>query len=77
MVDRARGPLAEGSPQSAYGRVGGRVWLVVLPLLFLFTAKEIVPTLPRPASRDLGLFLESTAGQDFMRGRGAGSPFCW
>ncbi len=57
---------APRSPRT--GRVGGRVWLVVLPLFFLFTAKEIVPTLPRPASRDLGLFLESTAGQDFMSG---------
>ncbi len=50
------------------GRVGGRVWLVIVPLLFAFTAKEIVPSLPRPGSRDLGLFVESTAGHDFLSG---------
>lgn len=57
---------APRSPRT--GRVGGKVWLVIVPLIFAFAAEDIVPSLPRPASRDLGLFLESTAGQDFVHG---------
>jgi hypothetical protein len=54
------------SPRS--GRVGGRVWLVLIPLIVVVGAKQFIPGLPHPASRDLGSFLSSDAGQSFMSG---------
>jgi membrane protease YdiL (CAAX protease family) len=57
------------SPQSPRsGRTGGRLWLILIPLIVAFGAKELIPTLPHPASRDLGAFLGSNAGQTFMHG---------
>jgi CAAX protease family protein len=57
------------SPRS--GRVGGRVWLVLIPLIVVVGAKQFIPGLPHPASRDLGSFLSSDAGQSFMSGNWA------
>ena len=57
---------APRSPRT--GRRGGRVWWVLLPLIVAFGAKDILPSLPHPAARDLGLFLESATGQNFMSG---------
>jgi uncharacterized protein len=54
------------SPRS--GRVGGRVWLVLVPLVILFALEGLIPSPPVPADRDLSLFLESTIGQDFLEG---------
>ena len=57
------------APQSPRtGRRGGRVWWVLLPLILLFVAEEFLPILPTPAARDLGLFLGSHAGQQFLSG---------
>jgi membrane protease YdiL (CAAX protease family) len=53
------------------GRRGGRLWLVVIPLMFALAAEELLPTLPTPATRDLGLFLGSHAGQSFLAGNWA------
>jgi membrane protease YdiL (CAAX protease family) len=53
------------SPRS--GRVGGRVWLVVIPLILAFAAEELVPSL-YSGNRDLGSFFGSDAGQAFMKG---------
>jgi membrane protease YdiL (CAAX protease family) len=53
------------SPRS--GRIGGKVWLVLIPLIVAFTLEEIM-SLPAPAERDMGLFLESDAGQTFLSG---------
>ena len=50
------------------GRRGGRAWLIVIPLIFALAAEELVPTLPTPATRDMGLFLGSDAGQTFLSG---------
>jgi membrane protease YdiL (CAAX protease family) len=50
------------------GRVGGRVWLVLIPLIVAFAVEEFVPALPSPGNRDLGAFLESDAGQSFLSG---------
>jgi membrane protease YdiL (CAAX protease family) len=50
------------------GRKGGRVWWVVLPLSLLFGAEQLVPGLPTPASRDLGVFLGSHAGHTMLAG---------
>jgi membrane protease YdiL (CAAX protease family) len=57
------------APQSPRtGKRGGRLWWIVLPLMVLFAAEEFLPILPTPASRDLGLFLGSHAGQQFLSG---------
>jgi uncharacterized protein len=50
------------------GRVGGEVWLVTIPLILVFAAKELLPALPMPDDRNLGLFFESDAGQQFLSG---------
>jgi membrane protease YdiL (CAAX protease family) len=50
------------------GRKGGRVWWVVLPLSLLFGAEQLVPGLPTPVSRDLGVFLGSHAGHTMLDG---------
>jgi membrane protease YdiL (CAAX protease family) len=54
------------SPRS--GRRGGRVWLIVLPLIVLFGIEEMLPSLPAVASHELGNFLESESGQSFLSG---------
>jgi len=57
------------APRSPGGdRIGGRVWLVLIPLVLAFGAEQLVPSLPAPANRDLGAFLGSTVGQTFMHG---------
>jgi uncharacterized protein len=55
------------SPRS--GRVGGRIWLVLIPLIVAFGAEELISGgIPTPANRDMGAFLDSDAGQSFMSG---------
>jgi membrane protease YdiL (CAAX protease family) len=54
------------SPKS--GRVGGRVWLVLVPLVAAFALEGLLPSPPVPEDRDLNLFLESGTGQDFLDG---------
>jgi uncharacterized protein len=49
------------------GRRGGRVWLVVLPLIVAYAAEGLL-VLPGPASRDLGAFLGSHAGHTLLAG---------
>ena len=56
---------APRSPRS--GRTGGRVWLILIPLVVAFGAEELI-SLPAPAARDMGLFLDSPAGQGFLDG---------
>jgi membrane protease YdiL (CAAX protease family) len=60
---------APRSPRS--GRRGGRMWLVVIPLMIAYAAVPFVlsiPALDGPESRDFGAFLESDLGQSFMAG---------
>jgi len=57
---------APRSPRS--GRTGGRLWWVLVPLVMLVGATEELPSVPLPANRDLGTFLRSDAGQDFLAG---------
>lgn len=53
------------SPRS--GRIGGRVWLVVIPLVVLFTAaQELVAIVPAPESREFATLIESDAGKAFL-----------
>src|SRR5215211_2981139 len=49
-------------------RRGGRVWLVVLPLMVALAVEELVPGLPHPAGRDLGDFLGSHTGHTLLAG---------
>jgi membrane protease YdiL (CAAX protease family) len=53
------------------GRVGGRLWLVLIPCVLLFAAEGAIPVLsviPPAASHDFNVFLGSDAGQAFMSG---------
>jgi uncharacterized protein len=50
------------------GRRGGWLWLLTIPLVAAVAVKELLPKLPMPATRDMGLFLESSAGQEFFSG---------
>lgn len=54
------------SPRTS--RRGGRLWWLMVPLVVFVAAKEMLPGLPAPAGRDLGEFLGSQAGQDFLSG---------
>ena len=49
-------------------RRGGRLWLIVIPLIVLFAVEALIPTPPHPENRDFGEFLSSDAGQDFLSG---------
>lgn len=49
------------------GRRGGRVWLVVLPLIVAYAVEGLL-VLHGPASRDLGAFLGSHAGHTLLAG---------
>lgn len=57
---------APRSPRT--GRVGGRVWWMVLPFVVVLAAEEFVPDLPAPAGRDFAEFVGSTVGQNFLAG---------
>lgn len=50
------------------GRVGGRLWLVLVPATLLFAATQFLPSVPPLAGRDLGAFLGSPEGQSFFAG---------
>jgi uncharacterized protein len=55
------------SPRS--GRVGGRVWLILIPLIVLFgAAHELVPSIAAPENRDFANLVESDAGKEFLSG---------
>jgi membrane protease YdiL (CAAX protease family) len=50
------------------GRRGGRLWLILVPLIAAMAAEEMLPALPTPATRDLALFLGSDVGHGFLSG---------
>jgi membrane protease YdiL (CAAX protease family) len=50
------------------GRVGGRTWLVVIPLIVGLALEELVPSFAPAISRDLGEFLSSDAGKAMFSG---------
>jgi len=54
------------SPRS--GRIGGQVWLILIPLLAAFAAETLIPEAPHPGSHDFAVFLGSDAGQSFLSG---------
>jgi uncharacterized protein len=64
-----RAALRLNAPRSTRsGQRGGRVWLVLLPLVLVFGAEELIPALPHPTSRDFSHFLSSHAGHVFLAG---------
>jgi membrane protease YdiL (CAAX protease family) len=50
------------------GRRGGRIWLIVLPLIVALAAEQLVPGPAGAAARDLGDFLGSHAGHTLLAG---------
>jgi uncharacterized protein len=50
------------------GRVGGRLWLVLIPALLIFWAEEFIPSFPPVASHDLATLAQSDAFVAFMSG---------
>jgi membrane protease YdiL (CAAX protease family) len=66
VVKQALWLRAPVSPRS--GRVGGRLWWVLVPLTLALIVKEMLPSLPSPDDRDLGTFLASSEGQEWLSG---------
>jgi membrane protease YdiL (CAAX protease family) len=66
----ARQALWLRSPQSPRsGRVGGRIWLIVIPLIAAVAlVTELIPTFGAPENRDFATLVESEAGQAFLNG---------
>ena len=58
-----RSPRSPGS-----GRIGGRLWLLLIPLSALFAIEALFPVFSHADNRDLGIFLDSDAGQSWMSG---------
>lgn len=57
------------SPRSPKtGKTGGKLWLILIPLIALFAVEAILPAVGAPANRDLGKFIDSDAGHTFMSG---------
>ena len=50
------------------GRVGGRVWLWVLPFMAIFGVAFVLPGIPAPSPRGLAEFLGTDAGEHFFSG---------
>ncbi len=50
------------------GRRGGRVWLILLPLIVLAAAKDFVPKLPHAKSLDFFTFIGTADGREFLSG---------
>jgi len=66
---RVRDALWLRSPKDPKtGRVGGRVWLWVLPFVLLYGLKEALPGIPGPSVRDFAEFATSDSGEDFFSG---------
>jgi membrane protease YdiL (CAAX protease family) len=58
------------SPRSpTTGRVGGRLWLVLVPALLIFTAEGFIPyPFPPPPGHDFAAFVGSDGGAEFVSG---------
>jgi CAAX protease family protein len=82
LVHRERGSLRWAvlkdalwlhSPRSpTTGRIGGRLWLVLIPCVLLLAAEEFIPSFPPATGRDFSAFVGSDTGQAFMSGNWVG-----
>ena len=50
------------------GRVGGRLWLVLVPAVLLLGAEEFIPSFPPVTGHDFSAFVGSDAGAAFLSG---------
>jgi CAAX protease family protein len=57
---------APRSPKT--GRRGGRLWLILIPLILLFAVEAMIPAAGVPENRDLADFIDSDVGKDFLSG---------
>jgi CAAX protease family protein len=66
----ARDALWLRSPRSPRsGRVGGRLWLILIPLIVAFgAAHELIPTIAAPENRELATLVDSDEGKAFLDG---------
>jgi membrane protease YdiL (CAAX protease family) len=57
------------SPRSPKtGRVGGKLWLILIPLVLLFALEAVLPTFGMPENRDFATFVDSAVGRSFFSG---------
>lgn len=57
------------SPRSPKtGRVGGKLWLILIPLVLLFSVEAVLPTFGVPENRDFATFVDSAVGKSFFNG---------
>jgi CAAX protease family protein len=67
VVKEALWLRAPQSPKT--GRRGGRLWLILIPLILAFgLLHELLGLIPAPEDRDLGEFLGTDAGKEFLEG---------
>ncbi len=50
------------------GRRGGRLWLILIPLILLFAVESMIPAAGVPSNRDLADFIDSDVGKSFLSG---------
>jgi CAAX protease family protein len=50
------------------GRRGGRLWLILIPLILLFVVESLIPGVGLPEDRDFAAFIDSDVGKDFLSG---------
>src|SRR4249920_2717894 len=50
------------------GRRGGRLWLILIPLILLFAVESMIPAAGVPSNRDLADFIDSDVGKHFLSG---------
>ncbi len=66
---KVRDALWLRSPRSPKtGRIGGKLWLILIPLVLLFAVEELLPTFGVPENRDFASFVDSAVGKSFLNG---------
>ena len=53
---------------SSTGRVGGRLWLLLIPLILGLAAEELIPQINHSMNRDFGAVLQSDSFHAFLHG---------
>jgi CAAX protease family protein len=54
------------SPRTS--RIGGRLWLLLIPLIVVLAAEELIPQITHPATRDFGGIMQTHSFQTFLHG---------